>query len=128
MVENVRVWLAKQGEAAKFAWTIILVIFGMFGYAVVKDPSVTQATSVQSSIDARLNLIEKELKNDPNAQKDLSAKILDLEGKIKALEQLLPIIQLVPAPSKPTGTGTSTGLLSVPSKTNGYNLVPPVVK
>lgn len=125
MVENVRVWLAKQGEAAKFAWTIILVIFGMFGYAVVKDPSVTQATNIQSSTEARLDLIEKELKNDPNVQKDLSAKILDLEGKIKALEQLLPNIQFVPSAQK---TNNPTGLLSVPTKNGGYNLVPPVVK
>lgn len=125
MVENVRVWLAKQGEAAKFAWTIILVIFGMFGYAVVKDPSVTQATNIQSSTEARLDLIEKELKNDPNVQKDLSAKILDLEGKIKALEQLLPNIQFVPSTPK---TNNPTGLLSVPTKNNSYNLTPPVVK
>ena len=125
MVENVRVWLAKQGEAAKFAWTIILVIFGMFGYAVVKDPSVTQATNIQSSTEARLDLIEKELKNDPNVQKDLSAKILDLEGKLKALEQLLPNIQFVPSAQK---TNNPTGLLSVPTKNGGYNLVPPVVK
>ena len=124
MVEKFQVWLSKQGEAAKFAWTIILVIFSLMGYSVVKDPNATKPT-VQATVEARLDLMEKELKNDPNVQKDLSVKILDLEGKIKALEQLLPNIQFVPSTPK---TNNPTGLLSIPTKNNSYNLTPPVVK
>jgi hypothetical protein len=67
-------WLKKQGEYAKTAWTVFLVVLALFGYQITKVPN--------DSIVVRLTTIEKELKADPNTDPALTKEIEDVLSKI----------------------------------------------
>jgi len=47
-------WLKKQAEAAKIAWTIIIVLGSLFGYQITITPNNT-------TLEQRLTVISKQL-------------------------------------------------------------------
>lgn len=126
MITITKNWLLKQAEAAKFAWTIILVIFSLFGYSVIKEPNATKGT-VQETVNARLELVEQQLKADPNTNKELSAEVIELKNKLELLELLIPNISVNNSVIT-KGSTTGSVLLTIPNKEGGYRLTQPVVK
>jgi len=83
MQEKIKVWLVKQVEAGKFAWTIIVIIAGLvYGQKAELIP-MGGGVNTQQTIEKRLINLENSLPNNPNVDKNVTDKVLSLHNKLK---------------------------------------------
>jgi hypothetical protein len=60
-LDGIKTWLVKQVEAAKFAWTIVVVIASIWGYKANLTP-IQDTKTIPDVITQRLDNIDKALK------------------------------------------------------------------
>jgi len=89
MKEQIKKWLVDQVEAAKVAWTVIVVVAGVvYGYKADLVP-IDKGTNAQQTIEKRLSTVEKQLQTDKHVNLYTVEQIEALKAKIaKDLEEL----------------------------------------
>ena len=102
VIQFVKTWLNKQVDAAKFAWTIIIIITGLLGYKAELTPIITDGNS-QQQFEQRLSAIEQSLTTDKYVDPRLTGKLKELKESTKEIQDIINSqcgVELNPIPVK----------------------------
>jgi len=87
-MESIKKWIVAQTEVAKIAWTIIIVIAGLYGYSTKLTP-IERGINTQQTLEQRISLIENEMKTNPNTSQSAASKVLEIEQQLLELKKLI---------------------------------------
>jgi hypothetical protein len=94
-MDNFKKWLLDQAEVAKFAWTVVLVIAGLWGYRANLTP-IEKGDNAQATLELRVAAIEQLVKTDPHVQADAVEKVLILEKQLADIKKTIEGTELPP--------------------------------
>ena len=76
--ERFTTWVSKQAEVAKFAWTVVLLVAGLFGYKATLEPLPNQNQPPATAVMERLDYLEvllKDVKDDLDKKQNVKSEV-----------------------------------------------------